>query len=72
MSNVSYATVFLAVVWFTAIAMARQTFLTPFPTCYRFIFIPKLATSVASILLAALSLVTIVCPHISLATKMAE
>jgi hypothetical protein len=70
--KISHVTVSSAVVWFAAIAMARRTFLKPCPTCHRPIFIPKLATNVASILLAALSMVTIVCPHISLAAKMAE
>jgi hypothetical protein len=60
MSQVSHATVFLAAVWFVAIATAHHTFLAPCLTRCRLIFLPNIVTSVASIFLIKLSLVATV------------
>lgn len=67
-SKVSHATVFSAAVWFTATAIARHTFLAPYPTCHRLIFVPNLATSAASILLATLFVAATVCRRLGVAT----
>ena len=56
MPQVSHVIVFLAVVWFAATTKAYHAFLAPCPTRHRLIFLPNFATSVASILLAKLSL----------------
>jgi len=69
MPKVSHAIVSSAAVWFTATAMARQTFLAHCPTCHRLIFMPSFATSVASILLATLSVAATVCRRLGVANS---
>ena len=48
--------------------MARQTFLAPYPTCHRPIFLPNFATSVASIFFAKLSLAATVYRRLGMAS----
>ena len=55
MLKVGHVTVSSAAVWFTVTAITFQIFLSPYPTCHRLIFVPKLATSLTSILLATFS-----------------
>jgi hypothetical protein len=61
MPKVRRATISSAAVWFTATPMTRQTFLAPYPTCHRLIFVSNPATSVALISVATLSLTATVC-----------
>jgi hypothetical protein len=59
--KVGYVIVFSVVVWFPATTMAYHTFLALCVTCHRLIFVSNFATSVASILLATLSMTATVC-----------
>jgi hypothetical protein len=68
MAKVSHVTVSLATVWFTVTSMARQTFLAPYLTCHRLIFVPNLATSVALILLATFSMAATLCRRLGAAS----